>query len=240
MAELGLLNWIPPRALTYIRQYSEVFHSQRLDAEHFQPMYDKIIVRIAKFTPKRLSMFASQILETTKFHDGKTYRYIEIGDVNPKTGEVGFTEREIKDLPPNAKIKIKGGELIVSKVRPTRGAVGVVSEDCKENGVCSSAFTVLHVSSPMREFLQVYLRSVVGKSLLEKQCKGTSYPTIDDIDVKNLPVPIIDDKKIEKISALVMQSDIARREAKELLEKAKRAVEMKIEISEDVGFRLVA
>ena len=58
------------------------------------------------------------------------------------------TEREVKDLPPNAKIKLKGGELIISKVRPTRGAIGVVPDDCQENAVCSSAFVVIRNSLP--------------------------------------------------------------------------------------------
>lgn len=233
LAELGLQNWNPSHTLSYVQSYSQATRTQRMDAEHFQPKYDEALGRIAKFSPKMLSTYGVQVLDVVKFDEEKKYRYIEIGDVNIATGEVGFTEREVKDLPPNAKIKINGGELIISKVRPTRGAIGVIPDDCRENGVCSSAFTVFSTPSPIREFLQVYLRFPVGKALLEKSSKGTSYPTIDDIDVKTLLVPTIEQSIIEKISTLVRQSHEVRREAKLLLEKAKRAVEIVIEEGED-------
>lgn len=240
LSELDLQNWKPAPALVYTRNYSQAARARRMDAEHFQPKYDEILEHIARFSPKRLSSFGAQVLHVVKFDESKKYRYVEISDVNTTTGEVGFTEREVKYLPPNAKIEIKGGELIVSKVRPARGAIGFISDDCRENGVCSSAFSVFSASSPMREFLQVYLRSFVGKALLEKPCKGTSYPTIDDIDVRNLSVPTIEHSAIEQISILVRQAHTARREAKTILEKAKCAVEMAIEEGEEKAMEFLS
>lgn len=232
ISELGLQNWNPSHTLAYVRNYSQAVHVRRLDAEHFQPKYDEIERYISEYRPQRLSRLATQIIETVKLDEQRKYKYIEISDVNATNGEIGYTEREVKDLPPNAKIKVKGGELIVSKVRPTRGAIGVIPDDCLENGICSSAFVVLDASSPIREFLQVYLRSTIGRTLLEKPCKGTSYPTIDDIDVKALPIPTISTRTQERISELLSQSHLAWREAKALLEKAKRAVEIAIEEGE--------
>jgi len=239
LAELGLQDWKPTRALTFVKSYSQAARARRMDAEHFQPKYDEIAEHISAYYPQRLSKLANQIIETLNFDSSKTYRYIEIGDVNTSNSAVGYTEREVKDLPPNAKINVRGGELIVSKVRPTRGAIGIVPDDCQENGVCSSAFVVLDVAPPKREFLQVYLRSAVGRALLEQPCKGTSYPTIDDIDVMTLPVPTISAQTQETISELVTQSRLARREAKALLEKAKRAVEIAIEESEDKAMEFI-
>lgn len=231
LSELSLQGWKPQHTLTYVQHYSQAARARRIDAEHYQPKYEEIINHIDRFAPKRLSNFGTLVTETMKF-ENKKYRYVEISDVNAATGEVGFTERQVKELPPNAKIRVVGGELIISKVRPTRGAIGFIPNECNDNGVCSSAFVILKIPSPSREFLQVYLRSIVGKALLEKPCKGTSYPTIDDIDVKMLPIPTISQTMIEQISCLVHQSHATRKEAKALLEKAKRAVEIAIEENE--------
>lgn len=239
LSELGLQGWKPAYALAYTRNYSHAVRSQRVDAEHFQPKFDEVMRHISAFQPQRLSRLATRTTEAIKFDERQKYRYIEISDVNTSNGEVGYTEREVKDLPPNAKIKVKGGELIVSKVRPTRGAIGVVPGDCRDRGVCSSAFVVLNAPSPAREFLQVYLRSIVGRTLLEQSCKGTSYPTMDDTDVKALPVPSIPTQTQERISEMVNQSGLARREANALLEKAKRAVEMAIEENEERAIEFI-
>jgi len=233
LSKLGLFDWQPKHTLTWVRQSSEIIKSQRVDADHFQPKYEEVLSLISSHQLQRLSKLTRQIIEVVQIDDRQKYSYIEIGDVNVSNGEIGFSEREVKELPPNAKIKVKGGELIVSKVRPTRGAVGIIPEHFLDNGVCSSAFVVLDVPSPLREVLQVYLRSTLGKSLLEKQCKGTSYPTIDDKDIMSLPIPIIPIELQKEISNLVLESNLSRREAKALLEKVKRAVEIAIEESEE-------
>lgn len=239
LTELGLQNWKPSHTLAYVRNYSQAERVRRMDAEYFHPKYDELIRHISEYRPQRLSKLATQITDVVKFDEQQEYNYIEISDVNTSNGEIGFTEREVKDLPPNAKIKVNGGELIISKVRPTRGAIGVIPNDCLGNGVCSSAFVVLDAPSPIREFLQVYLRSTIGRTLLEKPCKGTSYPTINDADIKALPIPIIPAQLQERMSVLVNQSYLARQEAKALLEKAKRAVEIAIEECEDKAMEFV-
>jgi len=239
LAEIGLIDWKPTHSPTFVRNYRQASQSKRIDAEYFQPKFGEILERLSAYPLKSLSKLATQVTETVTFSEMQKYRYIEISDVNTTNGEVGYTERELKQLPPNAKVKVKGGELIVSKVRPTRGAIGIIPDDCRDNGVCSSAFVVLNVPTPRKEFLQVYLRSMVGKALLEQPCKGTSYPTIDDIDVLRLPIPIISIETQEKISGLVIQSHAARREAKALLEKAKRAVEIAIEENEERAIEFI-
>jgi len=100
-------------------------------------------------------------------------------------------------------------------------------------------FVVLDVAPPVREFLQVYLRSTIGRALLEQPCKGTSYPTIEDADVRALPIPTIAIQTQERISELVSRSHLARQEAKALLEKAKRAVEIAIEENEERAMEFI-
>jgi type I restriction enzyme S subunit len=46
LEELNLNNWAPPHKLTFVRKYSEVSTSQRLDSEYFQPKYQAMFGKV--------------------------------------------------------------------------------------------------------------------------------------------------------------------------------------------------
>ena len=55
----------------------------------------------------------------------------------------------------------------------------------------------------MREYLQVVLRSMIGKLQLERPTTGTTYPTVTDRDVENIIIPILLTETQQKIAELV-------------------------------------
>lgn len=228
LEELGLKDFKPTEELSYIVNLSNVKSIHRVDAEYFQPKYEKLVKSLGN---DRRPLKAIAIRKTKKVQilAENEYKYIEISDIDVGSAEVAFNIVKGSDLPANAKIKIEGGELIVSKVRPTRGAVGIIPDDWDKSFVASGAFSILVALSPMREYLQVVLRSVVGRLQLEKPTTGTSYPTVTDEDIEELIIPIISESKQQQIANLVRQSHQAHKKAKELLEKAKREVEEFIE-----------
>jgi len=65
------------------------------------------------------------------------------------------------------------------------------------------------------------------------EASGTILSAVPAKSLKNIIVPNIQQEIQDAISALVQQSHAARREAKTLLEKAKRAVEIAIEEGEE-------
>jgi len=234
LEKLGFKDFKPKYEKTYITKLSDALSAHRIDAEYFQPAYEEIVRKLENITElKPLGKLANRVKLKINPEDNKLYRYIEISDVLIDIGEVNYTERLGKDLPPNARIPVKGGELIISKVRPTRGAIGIIPYCLGVNLICSSAFSVFNVDSPLKEYLYVIIRSIIGKLQLEKPTKGTSYPTIEDLDVEKLQIPLLPLSIQQKIASLVQQSYEARRKAKELLEIAKRAVEIAIEESEE-------
>jgi len=237
LAEIGLAEWKPGHTLTFVGHYSEAAHARRLDAEHFQPKYYELFDLIQPFNLTKVLSKDKQVIETIYLEEEELYAYIEISNINVSTGEVNFTERLGKNLPPNAKLRVKGGEIIISKVRPTRGAIGIIPTLYNKKLICSSAFSIFNFDSPIREYLQVVLRSIIGKTQLERPSKGTSYPVIDDLDVRNILIPLVRPEIIKNISTLVIQSHAARQEANALLEKAKRAVEIAIEEGEDAAMK---
>jgi len=234
LEELGLKDFKPKYEKTYTAKLSDTFSAHRIDAEYFQPAYEEVIRKIEDITElKPLGKLANRVKLKINPENNKLYRYIEISDVLIDIGEVNYTERLGKDLPPNARIPVKGGELIISKVRPTRGAIGIIPYCLGEDLICSSAFSVFNVNSPLKEYLYVITRSIIGKLQLEKPTKGTSYPTIEDLDVEKLRIPLLPLSTQQKIASLVQQAHEARRKAKELLEIAKKAVEIAIEKNEE-------
>jgi len=230
LQELGLKDYKPKYELSYIVNFSKALEAHRFDAEYFQPAYEEVKNHLRmNLNAKRLIKLGRRINVKITPNPHKIYKYIEISDIKTDIGEVTYTERIGSELPPNAKIPISGGELLVSKVRPTRKAIAIVPDNLKNNTICSSAFTVFNINSPLREYVFMLLRSIVGSLQLERPTTGTEYPTIRDKDVENILIPILPLKTQQEIASLVQQSHEARKKAKKLLEEAKRKVEEAIE-----------
>jgi type I restriction enzyme S subunit len=232
LAELGILGWKPKHELAFVKNFSAAQEADRFDAEYFQPKYEEIIKAVRKykggsdivkgqFKPNKKSF--KNILD-------KEYQYIEIGCVNISDGSMEPMLLQGVDLPANAKIKFQKGDVVVSRVRPYRGAIGIVGS---ENYVGSGAFTVLQENGVVdKETLLVYLRL---KPLLDFSLKfntGTSYPTITDEDILNFPLPKIDSKVQDEIKKKIGEMYEMKKLSKSLLEIAKRGVEMAIEKDE--------
>ena len=161
------------------------------------------------------------------------YRYVEIGSVNVSTGEIVAEEVLGKDLPVNAKRVLKKGDIIVSKVRTYRAAITIVQED---GYVGSGAFCILRENGQInKETLLVCLRSKLFLTWSWKPNTGTSYPTLDDDDILDFPIPLLPEEKQTEIEQKVAESFNLRNRAKILLERAKRAVEIAIEQDEQAA-----
>jgi len=228
---IGFKNFRLNTNATNIKTFKKSFLATgRLDAEYYQPKYEKIENKVKHF--KDGFSFINK-----KFRQNKTiidysqmqYNYIEIGDIDVGNGSYVYNMIDIDKLPENAKIMSKHGDLLVSKVRPNRGAVSIISEDITDL-VVSGAFTVLEENGDYKkEVLFVLLRTSYYREWLLKYNVGTSYPVIKDDDVLNMPIPLINHKIQVQIAALIQKSFALRTESERLLEEAKELVEQEIE-----------
>ncbi len=229
LEKLGLEDFQIEDNLSYIVNLSEVQASNRIDSDFFQPKYDQLTNHLKKVKTQKLGNLLKRKTKQIKIHTDENYKYIEISDVNVSSGEVVFNEMLGAELPASAQIPISGGELIISKVRPTRGAISNIPKGWDNNFVCSGAFSVFEDKENLDEYLFMVLRSIVGKLQMERPCTGTSYPTITDQDIENIVIPILPQPTQQKIADLVQKSHSARQKSKELLKTAKRKVEEMIE-----------
>lgn len=237
LKKIGLENFTPSTEGINIKTFSNSFATTgRLDAEYYQPKYEDYEQLIKK---DKYSYIKDEYIhinkKSKKEEDG--YNYIEISDVNVGDGSSVSNYIKTEELPANAKILIKKGDLLISNVRPYRGAVTIVNSEFN-NLIVSSAFTVLrrNVKSIYNvEVLKVLLRTDLYKDWLLKFNVGTSYPVIKDYDVLNIPIPYINENKQKEIAALVEESFALKKQSEHLLETAKRAVEIAIEKNEEAA-----
>ena len=217
---------------TVVRSFAESFgNTGRLDAEYYQPKYDEYRNHILNYKHGYTTPGNEFILVKTKCtRNLDTYPYVEIGDVDIGHGNAEYNVINNEDLPDNAKIMTHKGDLLVSTVRPYRGAVAILRED---GLLVSGAFTVLRENShyPV-ETLQVLLRTELYKDWLLQFNVGTSYPVIKDDDILSLPIPALKSDLHTEIIKCVRTANKYLVSSKKLLEYAKQAVEMAIEQTE--------
>ena len=79
------------------------------------------------------------------------------------------------------------------------------------------------------------LRSKLFLTWSWKPNTGTSYPTLGDDDILDFPIPILPKEKQAEIKQKVDESFNLRKRAKDLLEYAKRSVEIAIEQDEQTA-----
>ena len=111
--------------------------------------------------------------------------YVEIGDIDldTKTYRLG--------LKPAVKgcRKARRNDILVSKVRPTRGAIAIVKEDQIE---VSSAFSILRARENInpRFLWHSLVWNAEFHSHLGETCTGTMYPTTSDEDIAAYSIPL--------------------------------------------------
>ena len=243
LEKVGLADFKSSNQSANIKTFAQSFGSNgRLDAEYYQPKYE-VFENTIKSHHNGYTLISHEYDHfcAVSSKPKTAYNYIEISDVNVSDGTNSPNLLETSELPANAKYEVQKGDLIISKVRPNRGAVTVIESDA-DNLIVSGAFTVLREKSESvftKEVLKVLLRTPIYREWLLQFNIGTQYPVIRDDDILNLPIPKIDIATQANISELVQHSFTLKAESKRLLNVAKRAVEIAIEQDEVAGLAYI-
>ena len=229
LSALGLENWHPPEPLTYTRSSRDAFAVGRLDSEYFAPRVSQLLERLSRdglcigdVAPARHRRF--------KHGDKGTFNYIEIGGVRAD-GTAVVEPVEHAEAPSRASQMVEAGDVITSTVRPIRRLSALIAPEQHES-VCSSGFVVLQPQNIEAEVLLTYLRLQPICELMDLHTSASLYPAISEPDLLALPIPCIDKTVQVKVVAAVQAAQQGRQRAAQLLNAAKRAVEIAIEDSE--------
>ena len=238
LAELGLANWQATHQLTFVKNLSDTERAERIDADYFQPKYDEIVNAIKNYSGGWDTLKNLACVKDTNFNpDAETeYQYIELANIG-NSGEItDCMVEQGEDLPTRARRKVAAGDVIVSSIEGSLESIALITEEY-DNALCSTGFHVIQSDVLNSKVLLVLLKSSVGQLQLKKGCSGTILTAINKEEFNKIAVPIIRAEKQVEIQQKVVESSNLRKRAKELLEHAKRAVEIAIEQDEQAAIK---
>ena len=202
----------------------------RLDAEYYQPKYDLIVSSLN--TQETLESICNLYDENYLPDEEKYYRYIELANVGG-FGEITETDSIVgEELPTRARRIVKTGQVIVSSIEGSLQSCALITDEL-DGALCSTGFYVVDSEKINSETLLVLFKSEAIQELLKQRCSGTILTSINKDAFLSLPLPKIDEDIQAKISEQIKESFALRRKSKQLLEDAKRAVEIAIEQDEE-------
>jgi len=240
LEELGLKDFKPRYEKTYTANLSDALSAHRIDAEYFQPAYEEIIKRLKEknieLKPLRKFILSIQkgIEPGSENYQDKGKPFIRVSNLSIN----GFVDRDQKYLSEELYQKLretyepKQGDFLLTK-DATPGIAYVVKEQIE--GIISSGILRLQINENEidKEYLALCINSIIGKMHIEKDCGGSVILHWKPDQVKRLKIPTLPSEIQQEISLLVQHSHEAKRKAEELLEVAKKAIEIAIEKNEE-------
>ena len=239
---LSLSSFEPTCEKANVKSLSESFgKTGRLDAEHYQPKYEQLY----KILAANNNLF--KLGDRLSFNQrGSQPDYADKGlpVVNSKhvqRGEVNMTDTRFATMPDKANaVVIKKGDVLINGT-----GVGTIGRAAPylhaSNALPDNHVTVLRTDALSPICLALYLNSIAGQYQVEQYFKGSSgqielYPA----DIANFWCPELDESVQNKIDALIEESFALKSKSKQLLEAAKRAVEIAIEQDEAAAMAYLA
>jgi hypothetical protein len=166
----------------------------RMDAEFVDPLS----LAAEKAVAKQPSIRLGAVVDVTSDCSMKVaadedveVRYIAIDNVDTDDGLCFENTLLVADLPSRAKYLVQENDILVSNVRPDRGAIALVSERTA-GAIASSGFTLVRrqpsaaLSVP---YLFACLRTKYARAQLNRRTRNSMYPAVTESDVLQLVLP---------------------------------------------------
>ena len=239
LAELGLADWQPKHQLTFVKNFSDTESAERIDADYFQPKYGEIVDAIKNYSggwdtlenlatlKKCVEVGSKEYIETgipfvrvsnlspyeitqEKYISGELYA--KLTEHQPKQGEILFS----KDATPGIAYYLRETP---EKMIPAGGILRLKSETDKIGNA----------------YLTLVLNSILTQEQVKRDVGGSVILHWRPDQVAGTVIPILPQQKQAEIEQKVVESFNLRNRAKDLLEHAKRAVEIAIDQDEQAA-----
>ena len=241
---LKLESWQPTTPLSYIRSSTDAFNAGRFDAEYFYPAKAAAQAHLNALPGKTVGCMFNSVRELWQPENAPANQPVRNYDLNDALSPFLDDAKE-PSYPAeiaSTKKRIQKGDIVVSRLRSYLKEIAVVQADSKEPLVGSTEFIVLRPKAgaiPV-EALLVFLRSTLPQLIFQWSQDGSNHPRFDEKELLNLHVPDVVSAISKELTDSVNAATSARQHAKELLEAAKRAVEIAIEDSEAAALAYLA
>lgn len=229
-----------------VKSFKDSFvQTGRLDAEYYQLKYEEIEKQFDNYRRIKLSELVNYPISSgiTPKAGGDDYtdeirgipfvRAVDLQDGQVSVINFNYIKPEIH----NGILKrtqLKNGDVLFS-IAGTVGRCAVFKHDFEAN--INQAVAILRFDEDVinRFYLMVLFNSPVGKSFVEKYSRQGLQTNLNLTEVGDLSIPIIEHSKQQQIAKWVEESFALKQQASQLLEAAKRAVEIAIEQNEEAA-----
>lgn len=245
LEELGLYNFNPSKELVNIKNFKDSFLTTgRLDAEYYQPKYEEIINAVKTYK----NGFCNLENLISNYSTGYAYKsetYCEIGIPlirinNINNGYLDLsnaTNIPTKDLNLSEKDIATEGDILISMS-------GTIGNTCKvPKGITAVVNQRIMRITPKNfniDVLPLVINSIIGQYQLERIGTGGVQTNISGNDIKNILIPKITTKIQNHIAELANESFRLKQQSENLLEIAKRSVEIAIEQNEEIALQYIS
>uniref|UniRef100_UPI003BACEAEE hypothetical protein n=1 Tax=Stappia sp. TaxID=1870903 RepID=UPI003BACEAEE len=229
---LGLVDWTPPEPLSYSARASDAFAAGRLDAQYFRPLFAEVEQRLLA-TGGAVELGA--ILDINSRGRQPVYSDEGLPVVNSKhvrTNRVVLDDDNRRAVGAGSPVVIEKGDVLVNGTGV--GTIGRAAAFLHEQSALpDNHVTVLRTSRVDPIYLAVFLNSLLGQLQIERHIKGSSgqielYPN----DIAKIVFWDAPDQVQTDVRDAVLSAFREERRAQDLLDAAKRAVEIAIEDGE--------
>ncbi len=239
LAELGLVNWQPKQQLTFVKTFLTLSLLERIDADYFQPKYDDIVNAIKNCadgydTLENMVTLKKGVEVGSKAYIESGIPFVRVSNLSPFeiTQEKYISEElyaAVKEHQP------KRGEILLSK-DATPGIAYYLRETPDK---MIPAGGILRLKSKIdkinNEYLTLVLNSILTQEQVNRDVGGSVILHWRPDQVAGTVIPILPQEKQVAIQEKAIESSRLRKHAKDLLEHAKRAVEIAIEQDEQAA-----
>lgn len=237
-SSLGLTNWTPKPALSYVRNSTDVFSSGRLDAEHFQDEYVDLNHKLRQYPLgfRALGKLASSFTNGAEIREYVDHGvpYLRVGDLQ----DLDINPESVVHVSPSLaeevidKVRLTPGDVLVS--RSGSLAVTAVVEDAWKDALISSHLIRVPIADSAFDpyYVAMFLRSMPGKMQIKQWSNGGVQPEINQPSLAQVVVPQLDWDAQMRIRTSIFEARRQKQAASALLRAAIRAVEIAIEDSE--------
>lgn len=232
---LNLKDFVPSTEKVNVKSFKDSFLiTGRLDAEYYQKKYEEYqeLIKTHKNGWEKLNIICN--IKDRNFDplDNENYNYIELADIG-NTGDIsGCTNAKGIELPTRARRKVNEGDVIISSIEGSLESCALITKKYDE-ALCSTGFYVINSGAINSQTLLVLFKSPLMQNILKQCSSGTILTAINKNEFQNISVPIIESSIQLQIKELIEESFRLKKESEELLELAKRMVEVTIEEGEE-------
>ncbi|MHA1304114.1 MAG: restriction endonuclease subunit S [Candidatus Heimdallarchaeaceae archaeon] len=230
---LGLEELRITKPKTFEVKFNDVEPTLRFDAEHYQPKYRQVkeFLRRSRYQVKRLQEVVE--ISNKKIDPSQEpteyFNYIELANINPSTGEIEEYSQIIgHKAPSRARMLVKSGDVLVASLSGSLDNVGLIPIEL-DGAIASTGFFVIRSRNFLSEFLFLLFRTDLIKLQLEEKTAGAIMSAVPKTTFGDILIPLVPIEKQNTIANLINEFFKLHKEARELLNKAKKEVEDFIE-----------